>query len=201
MAKPIKFQAVKPSSFSAPFNPDDFNVVTGTPGADGTLLEATALRDLLAPLPTNSDSSTTATSTRVYRWSALGDSTLKKGPRNQPNWDVVTQYQQGDWLDAPDSITTTQITQATGSVRKLNAGQIQAKGVGGKAFAAHTAVAFTYNGPNTAYRNGMFVVLNDGRAGYQHKTDALIFLQDFNFAGASAEPSTIRLAPEVVQGL
>ncbi|MFO7629313.1 MAG: bluetail domain-containing putative surface protein, partial [Prochlorococcaceae cyanobacterium] len=130
----------------------------------------------------------------IYRWTTLGDSVLK-GPRRSVRWDVVTNYQAGDQIDAPESIIPENISQASGSIRKLNPGQINSKGVGGEAFEANTARAFLYTGSNKGLQNGVFLVLNDGRAGYQHRSDALIFLQGFSFGSEEATISFLQPAP------
>lgn len=185
MAKPLTLPTKENKrGGSDPFDPLNFNVVdepsTSPEDENKNVFEATASRDLLGPPATNDPTATSNTAGSIYRWNSLQDSKLK-GPRRSVLWDVVTNYQAGDQIDAPDSITTTEIMVASGSIRKLNAGLVNSKGLGGKNFLANTAAAFTYEGPIQAYRNGVFLVLNDGRAGYQQTSDALIFLQGFSF--------------------
>lgn len=183
MAKPLTLPTKENKrGGSDPFDPLNFNLVLNPSAVeeDKNVFEATASRDLLGPPATNDPTATSNTAGSIYRWNSLQDSKLK-GPRRSVLWDVVTNYQAGDQIDAPDSITTTEIMVASGSIRKLNAGLVNSKGLGGKNFLANTAAAFTYEGPIQAYRNGVFLVLNDGRAGYQQTSDALIFLQGFSF--------------------
>lgn len=175
-----------------------FYVPAAAPDLEGGfyVVEATAKRDLLNPGapapaeptdpavdPTSGDPAAPATEQQqatLYRWNSRQDSTLK-GPRRSELWDVVTNYRDGDEIDAPEGITTTEITESSGSIRKLNAGLINAKGVGGEAFAANTARAFLYTGPNKDLQDGVFVVFNDNNPGYQHRKDGLIFLKGFSF--------------------
>jgi hypothetical protein len=151
---------------------DDFNVVPLTPSTavPGTFEAiATPLRDKLT-------GETTGIST-LFLWENLRDSLLK-GAGGGPLWDVVDGYTSGvDILYAPQNITTTSIDRASGSISKLNAGQINAKALGGKSFQANSAAAFTCKG-----YDGTFVVFNDGLKGYQQNSDTLIFLQGFNLA-------------------
>lgn len=176
---------------------DPLNFSPVSSASEDNVFQATSARDLLGPLasqtappPETAEGSESqpsdASAPATYRWERLTDSSLK-GRRNKPMWDMVTQYKPGDLIDPPDSITTTEIYTASGNINKLNAGQINAKGVKGTAFLPHTAAAFTYNGPIEAYRNGVFLVFNDHRPGYQHKTDSLIFLQGFSFGSSPAE--------------
>lgn len=165
---------------------------TQEPPVDGTMAE-----------PASDPISTVESQATVYRWESLGDSVLK-GPRRSELWDVVTDFNgAADQIDAPDSITTTEITESSGSIKKLNAGQINAKGLGGDEFKADTARAFLYAGPNKELQNGVFVVFNDSRPGYQHRTDSLIFVRGFSFEGggggegevATADANVIRFWP------
>lgn len=182
----------------------EFNIPAAVQEGEFFVVEATALRDRLnpgAPAPvettapeadqSSGDSPAPAAEQQptAYRWSSLQDSSLK-GPRRSELWDVVTNYRDGDQIDAPDTITTREITETSGSIRKLNPGQINSKGVGGEAFEANTARSFLYAGPNKGLQNGVFLVLNDGRPGYQHRTDAVIFLEGFSF-GAGEDAGTV----------
>ena len=147
-----------------------FNEVTNVlrePGAYEAL--ATPIRDRLT--------GATGEDATFFKWANLTDSLLK-GTGNRVLIDEVVGFTTlKDGLDAPDSITTQEINNLSGNVRKLDAGLINSKGVGGVAFAPNTAAAFTCN--NVA---GVYVVFNDGRPGYQQASDTLIYLKDYAFA-------------------
>lgn len=159
--------AAKPPAVS-----DDFNLVPLTPSTvvPGTFEAiATAQRDKLT-----GEASGIST---LFLWEQLGDSLLK-GSGNRRLWDVVQGYTSGiDILYAPQTITTTAIGQSSGNISKLNAGQINAKALGGKSFLANSAAAFTCKG-----YAGTFVAFNDGQDGYQQNSDSLLFLEGFALA-------------------
>ena len=151
------------------------NPVSNTPRSDGSYVAlATPLRDQLIGQDEPIAESTNAGT--VFTWQNLTDSLLK-GPRNSILWDRITGFGSLDSLDAPANVITTEITSLSGSVDKLVAGQINAKGVGAANFAPNTAAAFTAKG-----WRGVFVVFNDDVAGYQQKHDSLIFLSEYTFA-------------------
>ena len=158
----------------------DFNVVPATPSLDGvaTVQEmiATPLRDLLTGIPQAGISTN-------FVWLNLSDSRLK-GRRGAALWDQVVDFKgsEGDELYAPESITTESISASSGHISKLVPGQINAKALKGKAFLADSAAAFTCDG-----YDGLFVVFNDPRAGYQAESDSLLFLKDFRFS--ASEPA------------
>ena len=149
---------------------DDFNVVINTPRGDGSFdALATPARDRLTGQP--GDVGT------FFTWTNLTDSLLK-GSRRSVLIDEVRDFTSlVDGLDAPLNVTTQEILNPGGRINKLNAGQINAKGVGGESFAANTAAAFTCKG-----YSGVFVVFNDARAGYQQNSDSLIQLVGYTFA-------------------
>jgi len=151
------------------------NTVAATDSLDGvaTVKEmiATPVRDLLTGI---SDAGIATN----FVWQNLGDSLLK-GRGNSVLWDEVVDFKpsEGDELYAPENITTENISAPSGNISKLVAGQINAKGLKGKSFLANSAAAFTCDG-----FNGLFVVFNDARAGYQPNSDSLLFLKDFRFS-------------------
>ena len=155
------------------------NPVSNTPRSDGSYgALATPLRDQL--IGQDDVIGGTANSSTVFTWKSLTDSVLK-GPRNSVLWDRVKGFGSLDKLDAPATVVTREITNLSGSVDKLIAGQINAKGVGAANFAPNTAAAFSFTDKEKR-DTGVFVVFNDGVAGYQQKHDSLIFLSEYTFA-------------------
>lgn len=159
----------------------DFNEVTPTfVEGDGATsgywsATATAQRDRLTGQAAGSTEPT------LFRWQSLRDSRLK-GRKKAPMWDVVQNFNPvRDRLDAPDSVSGTTITDSSGAIRRLRPGQINAKALGAEAFAANTAAAFTCQG-----YDGIFVVANNGVAGYQHRKDALMFLEGVSLEDGGA---------------
>ena len=156
---------------------DSLNVVNATEITSvGTGLYeglATTQPDKLTGLFNNAKVKTT------YTWANLTDSLLTVHGR--PGYDIVENFTTSnaeggsDELRAPQTITTDSITFSNGNIRKLNAGQINAKVLTKTNFLANSAAAFTCSG-----FDGMFVAFNDARDGYQQKTDTLLFLQGYN---------------------
>ena len=146
------------------------NVVINTSRGDGSFEAlATPLRDQLTGQPGNVGT--------FFTWANLTDSLLK-GAGRSVLWDQVVDFTSViDGLDAPANVTTTEITSLSGSISKLAPGLINAKGVGGANFAPNTAAAFTCKG-----YDGVFVVFNDGVAGYQQTSDSLVHLAGYTFA-------------------
>ena len=158
---------------------DSFNVVDATevpPGNTG-LYEglATPLRDKLTGLFNGAKVRTT------YTWRNLGDSLLSS--RGRASFDVVENFTvsktpgESDELVAPLSITTTSIDASNGKIKKLVAGQINAKALAPARFTANSAAAFTCKG-----FDGLFVAFNDARDGYQQNSDTLVFLKGYDIA-------------------
>ena len=157
---------------------ESFNVVNATeipPGGTGAFESlATAQRDKLTGLFNGAKVKTT------YTWLNLGDSLLKD--HGHAGYDIVENFtvnnpEGSDELLAPQSITATAITTSNGNISKLVAGKITAKVLSADKFVANSAAAFTCDG-----FEGLFVVFNDRRDGYQHNSDTLIFLQNYNLA-------------------
>jgi len=116
----------------------------------------------------------------LFQWTRLNDSVLY-GPRGSQRWDVITGFNGSTQaLRAPRTVRTTAIQAASGSITQLTPEQIHTQGLGGSAFKANTAAAFTCAG-----YSGTFVVFNDNRPGYQANSDSLIFLADHQFSASA----------------
>lgn len=98
-------------------------------------------------------------------------------------FDVITDYTGSgatpDRLDAPNPIAPVTLTASVGNAANLSAAAISAVLTAG-AFPANGAVAFTVSG-----QSGTFVALNNGTAGFQSASDAIIQLQGYGISGAN----------------
>lgn len=175
-SSPISASATKGSSKEAkrPSRDSVFNTVTPTDKGDFLECIATSQRDELT--------GTSDTKPTTFVWGKLGDSRLKI--RGRAGWDVVENFTlSSDTLNAPDSITKTSIASSNGTIRKLVAGQINAKVLSQDKFLANQAAAFECKD-----FNGLFVAFNDGRAGYQATSDTLLFLKDLKASDLTTMP-------------
>lgn len=89
-------------------------------------------------------------------------------------YDVISDYEGGDILDAPSSVLSTSLTTSLGQAASLSIPDIADLLTLG-AFTPNTAIAFTVAG-----QSGTFVALNNDQAGINSRTDSIIQLQGFD---------------------
>jgi hypothetical protein len=87
-------------------------------------------------------------------------------------FDVITDYNSQDRIDAPGTITGT-ITSSSGNASSLSSTAIAAVLTSG-VFTANSARAFTVTG-----QSGTFIALNNGTAGFSSSADAILHLANF----------------------
>ncbi|GCL52660.1 hypothetical protein NIES3804_42540 [Microcystis aeruginosa NIES-3804] len=104
-------------------------------------------------------------------YNSLGESLLT-------GFDVIQGYSGTgaslDSINAPGSIAAINLTASTGTASNLSAAAIQAV-LTATEFAANTAAAFKVTG-----QSGTFIALNNGVAGFQAASDAIIQLSGYN---------------------
>jgi Ca2+-binding RTX toxin-like protein len=112
----------------------------------------------------------------TFAYNALTDSLLV-------GFDVVKDYSgigaSPDRINAPGAIPAVNLTASKGTAANLSLGAIQAVLTPG-AFGANTAAAFKVTG-----QSGTFIALNNGVAGFQAATDAILQLEGYNLSGAN----------------
>ena len=89
------------------------------------------------------------------------------------SFDVITDFNNRDRILAPLSVETDRLVSSMGNIMTLSASTI-ATLLSTSSFVANSVQAFTYSG-----RLGTFIAMNDGRAGYQAESDAILFLQNY----------------------
>jgi Ca2+-binding RTX toxin-like protein len=122
------------------------------------------------------DTLTGSTGLDTLTYNALGESLLT-------GFDVIQGYSGTgaslDRINAPGSIAAITLTASKGTASNLSAAAIQAVLTATK-FAANTAAAFKVTG-----QSGTFIALNNGVAGFQAASDAIIQLSGYNIAVAT----------------
>jgi subtilisin family serine protease/subtilisin-like proprotein convertase family protein len=122
------------------------------------------------------DTLTGSTGLDTLTYNSLGESLLS-------DFDVIQGYSgTGDSLDrinAPGSIAPINLTESKGTATSLTEAAIQLV-LTNAAFAANTAAAFKVTG-----QSGTFIALNNGAAGFQAASDAIIQLSGYNIAVAT----------------
>jgi len=122
------------------------------------------------------DTLTGSTGLDTLTYNSLGESLLT-------GFDVIQGYSGTgaslDRINAPGSIAAITLTASKGTATSLTEAAIQLV-LTNAAFAANTAAAFTVTG-----QSGTFIALNNGAAGFQAASDAIIQLSGYNIAGAT----------------
>ncbi|MCZ8096834.1 MAG: M10 family metallopeptidase C-terminal domain-containing protein, partial [Burkholderiales bacterium] len=122
------------------------------------------------------DSLTGSTGLDTLNYNSLGESLLS-------GFDVIQGYSGTgaslDRINAPGSIAAITLTASKGTATSLTEAAIQLV-LTNAAFAANTAAAFKVTG-----QSGTFIALNNGVAGFQAASDAIIQLSGYNIAVAT----------------
>ncbi|GBD55337.1 hypothetical protein BGM30_44300 [Microcystis aeruginosa NIES-298] len=122
------------------------------------------------------DSLTGSTGLDTLNYNSLGESLLS-------GFDVIQGYSGTgaslDSINAPGSIAAITLTASKGTATALTEAAIQLV-LTNAAFAANTAAAFKVTG-----QSGTFIALNNGAAGFQAASDAIIQLSGYNIAAAT----------------
>ncbi|GBF56099.1 alkaline phosphatase [Microcystis sp. 0824] len=121
------------------------------------------------------DNLTGGTGLDTLNYNSLGESLLS-------GFDVIQSYSGTgaslDRINAPGSIAAITLTASKGTATALTEAAIQLV-LTNAAFAANTAAAFKVTG-----QSGTFIALNNGVAGFQAPSDAIIQLSGYNIAAA-----------------
>jgi hypothetical protein len=128
-----------------------------------------ARRDLLTGIRQQRD---------VFVWNRLDHSLLR-------GYDTITNFETTDRIRIGSTRYRTTVERSSGWVDNLTATDINAV-LGGRRFAADSVAAFRQRGVS-----GSFLVINDGRAGFQAATDSLIHLTGFNINLSSSQATVV----------
>ncbi|HBH73270.1 MAG TPA: hypothetical protein DDY43_07430, partial [Synechococcales bacterium UBA10510] len=109
------------------------------------------------------------TDTDVFAYNSLGESLLGTGS----SFDLITDYNNKDFILAPLTVETERLSSAFGSVNSLSSASIEGL-LNATSFAANAVTAFTVSG-----QLGTYITMNDGRDGFQADSDAIVFLPNY----------------------
>ena len=109
------------------------------------------------------------TDTDVFAYNSLGESLLGTGS----SFDLITDFNNKDFILAPLTVETERLSSAFGSVNSLSSASIEGL-LTATSFAANAVSAFTVVG-----QLGTYIAMNDGRDGFQADTDAIVFLPNY----------------------
>jgi Calx-beta domain len=115
-----------------------------------------------------------------FIFSRLSDSLLLEPISGTGGYfDEITDFNNKDRIVAPASVLTRRLTGSIGAVASIAPEAIAAL-LTSSAFAANTVVVFTANS-----HTGSFLALNDGRAGFQDASDAVVLLRNYSISAAN----------------
>ena len=87
------------------------------------------------------------------------------------SFDVITDFNSNDRIFAPLSVESVRLSRSLGNISSLVAMPISGL-LNAITFSANSVAAFTVTG-----QVGTFIAMNDGRAGFQADSDAIVFLK------------------------
>jgi hypothetical protein len=105
----------------------------------------------------------------VFAYNSLGESLLGTGS----SFDLITDFNNRDFILAPLTVETERLSSAIGSVNSLTSASIEGL-LTASSFAANSVAAFTVAG-----QVGTYIAMNDGRGGFQADSDAIVFLPNY----------------------
>jgi hypothetical protein len=112
----------------------------------------------------------------VFAYTRLNESLLGTGSA----FDQITDFNSNDRLLAPASVIKAKLTSSRGTIDSLTAPSIAGL-LTSQNWLAQSVAAFTVTG-----RTGTFIAMNDGRAGFQADSDAIVFLRGYQVSSANS---------------
>jgi Ca2+-binding RTX toxin-like protein len=95
------------------------------------------------------------------------------------SFDEITDFNSNDRIVAPFSVESDRLTSSLGNLSSLAAAPISGL-LNATTFSANSVAAFTVTG-----QVGTFVAMNDGRAGFQADSDAIVFLKNYSLSATN----------------
>jgi Ca2+-binding RTX toxin-like protein len=111
----------------------------------------------------------------LFVYNSLNESLLGTGA----SFDVITDFNGKDRIVAPFSVVTKRLSSSLGNLSSLAATPISEL-LNSTTFSANSVAAFTVTG-----QVGSFIAMNDGRAGFQADSDAIVFLKNYSVSATS----------------
>ena len=111
----------------------------------------------------------------LFVYNLLSESLLGMGS----SFDVITDFNVNDRILAPFSVKTNRLSSSLGNLSSLAAAPMSGL-LNSTTFSANSVAAFTVAG-----QVGTFVAMNDGRAGFQADSDAIVFLKNYSLSATN----------------
>ena len=111
----------------------------------------------------------------LFVYNSLSESLLGTGG----SFDVITDFNGKDRIVAPFSVVTKRLSSSLGNLSSLAATPISEL-LNSTIFSVNSVAAFTVTG-----QVGTFIAMNDGRAGFQADSDAIVFLKNYSVSATS----------------
>jgi hypothetical protein len=116
-----------------------------------------------------------STASDLFVFSSFNESILGTGS----SFDLITDFNSNDRIFAPLSVESDRLSRSLGNISSLAATPLSGL-LNATTFSANSVAAFTVTG-----QVGTFVAMNDGRAGFQADSDAIVFLKNYSISATN----------------
>jgi hypothetical protein len=113
-----------------------------------------------------------STDSDLFVYKSLNESLLGAGI----SFDVITDFNSNDRISAPISVKSNRLSSSLGNISSLAPTPISGL-LNSSTFSTNSVAAFTVAG-----QVGTFIAMNDGRAGFQADSDAIVFLKNHSLS-------------------
>jgi len=116
-----------------------------------------------------------STDSDLFIYNSFNESLLGTGS----SFDVITDFNSNDRIFTPLSVESDRLSRSLGNISSLVAMPISGL-LNAITFSANSVAAFTVSG-----KVGTFIAMNDGRAGFQADSDAIVFLKNYSLSATN----------------
>jgi hypothetical protein len=116
-----------------------------------------------------------STDSDLFVYNSLNESLLGAGN----SFDLITDFNSNDRIFAPFSVESNRLSSSLGNISSLAATPISGL-LNATTFSTNSVAAFTVTG-----QVGTFIAMNDGRAGFQADSDAIVFLKNYSLSATN----------------
>ena len=111
----------------------------------------------------------------LFVYNSFNESLLGTGS----SFDVITDFNSNDRIFVPFSVQSVRLNSSLGSISSLAAAPLSGL-LNATTLSANSVAAFTVTG-----QVGTFIAMNDGRAGFQADSDAIVFLKNYSLSATN----------------
>jgi hypothetical protein len=111
----------------------------------------------------------------LFVYNSFNESLLGTGS----SFDVITDFNSNDRIFVPFSVQSVRLNSSLGSISSLAAAPLSGL-LNATTLSANSVAAFTVTG-----QVGTFIAMNDGRAGFQAASDAIVFLKNYSLSATN----------------